>query len=360
MQLDKDPLQLRRSWDKHELRSKLLSEAALTPIWKRRPTHASQHGRFRRGVGIASGNWFNFYHPATKIKVSISAKGLSATTAAQDMGNGTRTVIARVIAEVFGIDQNDVIVNLGHSKAVRGPMSAGSRTTGSLYAPTYEAANMVRNKLMDGLRNKLKLINPVIKPDGVQHGKGYMNWRGVFSALPSISYTAKRGTDTSFDPYAMIPLGADDLAFGRGFTGAVYISEVEVDTLLGKTRVLNVWGGIAAGKIVSPDLARSQCEGAVIQGIGYALYEEKHFDPKSGRILTTGLEDYHLPGIGDVPEMEFYFLEKGFGKSKGQIAGLSEVATIPVAASIGNAVFNATGWQPKHLPIRPDRVIDNL
>ena len=360
VQLDKDPLQLRRSWDKHELRSKLLKEAALTPIWKRRPNHGSDQGRFRRGVGMASGNWFNFYHPATKIKVSISAKGLSATTASQDMGNGTRTVIAKIIADVFGIHQNDVIVNVGHSKAVRGPMSAGSRTTSSLYAPTYEAANMVRNKLMDGLRNKLKLINPVIKPDGIQHGKGYMNWRGVFSALPSISYTAKRGKDTSFDPYAMIPIGADDIAFGRGFTGAVYIAEVEVDTLLGKTRVLNVWGGLAAGKIVCPDLARSQCEGAVIQGIGYALYEEKHFDPKTGRILTTGLEDYRLPGIGDVPDMDFYFLERGFGKSKGQLAGIAEIATIPVAASIGNAVFNATGWQPKQLPIRPDRVIENL
>ena len=359
VKLDRDPLQLRRSWDKHDLRLKLLQEASTTSIWKRRPKHGAEKGRFRRGVGIASGGWFNFYHPETKIKVSISAKGLSATTSSQDMGNGTRTVIARTIADVFGISHNDVIVNVGHSKAVRGPMSAGSRTTNSLYAPTLEAANLVRNTLMDNLRNKLKLINPVIKPDGVQHGKGYMNWRGVFSALPAISYTAKRGRDTNFDLLSMLPIGADDISFGRGFTGAVYISEIEVDTLLGKVRVMNVWGGLAAGKIVVPELALSQCQGAVIQGIGYALYEEKAFDPNNGRILTTGLEDYRIPGMGDIPDMEFFFLEKGFDKIKGKAAGISEVATVPVAASIGNAVYNATGWQPRQLPIRPDRVLKN-
>ncbi len=360
VQLETDPLHLRRTWDRHELRLKLLQQASITPIWKRRPGHNSQEGRFRRGVGIASGGWFNFYHPDTKIKVSISAKGVSATTSSQDMGNGTRTVIARTVAEVFGLGQQDIVVNVGHSKAVRGPMSAGSRSTNSLYSPALEAANMVKNQLMDGLRNKMKLINPVIQPDGIQHSNGYVNWRGVFAALPSLSYTAKRGKDTSFDLLSMIPLGADDISFGRGFTGAVYISEVEVDTWLGKTRVLSVWGGIAAGKIVVPDLAISQCQGAVIQGIGYALYEEKQFDPNDGSILTTGLEDYRIPGIGDTPEMEFFFLEKGFNKVKGKVVGLSEVATIPVAASIGNAVFNATGWQPMELPIRPDRIVSNL
>ena len=150
------------------------------------------------------------------------------------------------------------------------------------------------------------------------------------------------------------------MLLGADLPGAVYISEVEVDTLLGKTRVLNVWGGLAAGKIIVPELAVSQCEGAVIQGIGYALYEEKQFDPNSGHILTTGLEDYRIPGMGDTPEIEIFFLQKGFDKVKGKLAGISEIATIPVAASIGNAVFNATGWQPKQLPIRPDRIVTNI
>lgn len=360
VQLKKDPIELRKLWDNHKLRLELLDIASRTAIWQRRKTDSPDSGRYKRGVGVASGYWLNLYDPKSSIKVSISAKGISATTASQDMGNGTRTVIANTIATVFGIGQEDVIVNVGHSKAVKGPMSAGSRTTNSLYSTSQEAALMVRNKLMEGVKNKLQLSNPVIEPDGIRHDKGFMNWRGVFSVLPAISYTRTRGKDSNLDLLGMISLGADNATIGRGFTSAVYLAEVEVDSLLGKVRVLNIWGGISAGKIVIPELAKSQCHGAIIQGIGYALYEEKHLDPVTGKILTIGLEDYKIPGIGDVPEMELFFLESGFEKVKGRAAGLSEVATIPVAASIGNAVFNATGWQPRDLPIRPDRLLKGI
>ena len=77
--------------------------------------------------------------------------------------------------------------------------------------------------------------------------------------------------------------------------------EVEVDTWLGHVRVLNVHTGIAVGKIAAPELARSQAAGSVIQGIGYALYEAREVDPRSGHVLSGGLEDYRIPGIADTP-----------------------------------------------------------
>ena len=102
------------------------------------------------------------------------------------------------------------------------------------------------------------------------------------------------------------------MSIGRGFAGAVNLSEVEVDTRLGTVRVLRAWAGIAAGRIYSERLARSQCEGGVIQGVGYALFEQRHTDPATGTVLTGNLEDYRLPGIADTPEITVHFHQEGW------------------------------------------------
>ena len=93
----------------------------------------------------------------------------------------------------------------------------------------------------------------------------------------------------------------------------------------------------------------------MIQGIGYALYEQRQLDARDGRVLTAGLEDYRIPGIGDIPEIEIDFIEDGFEHVRGGGVGLGEVSTIGVAASVANAVHDATGWRPRELPLRPDR-----
>ena len=99
---------------------------------------------------------------------------------------------------------------------------------------------------------------------------------------------------------------------GRGAPGAVHIAEVEVDTWLGHVRVLRMFAGLSVGKPQAPMLARSQAEGSIIQGIGYALYEGRQVDAATGAVLTAGLEDYRIPGIADTPEMHIHFEEGGF------------------------------------------------
>jgi xanthine dehydrogenase YagR molybdenum-binding subunit len=83
-------------------------------------------------------------------------------------------------------------------------------------------------------------------------------------------------------------------------------------------------------------------------------------DPASGRALTAGLEDYRIPGIADVPEIELLFVEEGFEHVAGGSVGLGELSTLAVAGSIGNAVFHATRWRPREIPIHPDRLLAGL
>ena len=151
-----------------------------------------------------------------------------------------------------------------------------------------------------------------------------------------------------------------NIAVGAGVPSSVQVIEVEVDTWLGHVRVLNVHTGIAVGKIAAPALARSQATGSVIQGIGYALYEARETDPRTGDILTAGMEDYRIPGIADTPEIDVHFDEGGFDHVLGGSVGIGEVATVPTSPALANAIRNATGIRLTEIPIRPDRLIAAL
>jgi xanthine dehydrogenase YagR molybdenum-binding subunit len=201
-------------------------------------------------------------------------------------------------------------------------------------------------------------------------------WREMIAASPDLKVLAQRPEDNSRTIYGNNSLLKDagmigtifgwmmrrsmHMAIGAGAPSSVQVAEVEVDTLLGHVRVVSVHTGVAVGKIASPALARSQAAGAIIQGLGYALYEGREVDPRTGDVLTTGLDDYRIPGIADTPLMDVYFDEGGFDHVLGGSVGIGEVATVPTAAAIANAVRDAIGVRPTEIPIRPDRLLGLL
>jgi len=329
-QLGRDPIELRQRWDGNDNRQALYTWASGLDVWTQRPITGSQTSRRRRGVGFAAANWVYFVDPDTDVMVSVDGGKLVVTNATQDMGTGSKTVLANAVAGVFGVQPRDVEVRVGVGGAGQphGPTSGGSRTTVSIHSAARAAAEALRSEIGTDV--------------GAQHD--------------GMSASAKRGGDDR----RAVPIPVDNLHLGRGFSAAVHVSEVEIDTLTGKTRVLSVHGGIAVGTIHAPPLAVSQCEGSIIQGIGLALYENQILDPHTGLTLTSNLEDYRIPQLGDTPEMTIRFHEEGWSHVPGGGVGLGEVATISPAASVANAIFNATGWRPTSLPIRPDRVVEAL
>jgi len=121
-----------------------------------------------------------------------------------------------------------------------------------------------------------------------------------------------------------------------------------------------ILAALATGRWLEPELALAQVHGSVIQGIGYALYEDRDVDPNTGLVLAAGLEDYRIPGIADVPEIVTHVDDSGFEHVPGGGVGLGEIATIPVAAAVANAVRDAVGVRMTALPMRPDRVLTAL
>jgi len=328
-----DPIALRRRWDGNPKRRALYEWAAALPAWTGRQPVGSPDGRFRRGVGVAATNWLYLLDPGTEIELVVQGGVVVARTATQDIGTGSRSVIADIVRTELGLPAGRVRVEVGRTGTVYGPASVASSSTPSIGPAALDAARRLRAALPAG---------PVLEALGSAEGVRVVGKRR----------RDRRGYVTPF------PIG--NLAIGRGFAGAVHLTEVEVDARLATVRVTRVWCGIAAGHIYAERLARSQCEGGIIQGIGYALFEQRHVDPATGVVLTDNLEDYRIPGIGDTPEINLHFHQEGWEHVTGHGVGLGEMSTVGMAASIGNAVHAATGWRPHDLPIRPDRLREGI
>ncbi len=354
-----DPIALRQKWDGDANRQRLYSWASQQPIWRDRQPSGSPSGRMRRGVGVAAANWLYWWQPGTEIELAVRGGRLVASVATQDMGTGSRSVIASTIATAFGLEPHDVEVRIGDSHLPHGPMSGGSRTTATVVPAALAAAALLQQALRKRTRGKLGDNTP---------------WRDRLAASPDFAVRAERPPD---DPRAspgvlspLAPIGMMGSVFGwilrhfagintgRGATGAVNIAEVEIDTWLGHVRVTRFFAGMAIGKPQSPLLAQSQVEGSIIQGIGFALYEGRQVDQATGAVLSSSLDDYRIPGIADAPEMHVHFDPGGFDHVAGGGVGVGEVATLPVAAAVANAIHNAIGQRAFSLPVRPDRLVD--
>jgi xanthine dehydrogenase YagR molybdenum-binding subunit len=359
LRLKIDPIALRKRWDDNPNRRRLYDWAAGLSAWRNAASSSPQTGRYRRGIGVAAGYWLYLWQPGSKVELAVKGGRLVVATATQDIGTGSRSVLANTVAREFGLEPHEIEVRIGDSRLPEGPGSGGSRTTASIVPPTLLAVQKLKQGL--GLR--------VPTPQAGSNAP----WREMIAASPDFSVSGERPEDgTKLAPGVRSPLKEvglmglifgwmmrrfSHIAIGAGAPSSVQVAEVEVDTLLGHVRVLKVHTGIAVGKLAAPALAHSQASGAIIQGVGYALYEGREVDFGTGDILTAGMEDYRLPGIADTPIIDLHFDEEGFDHVLGGSVGIGEVATVPTAAAVANAIRHATGVRPKEIPIRPDRML---
>jgi xanthine dehydrogenase YagR molybdenum-binding subunit len=361
LRLRSDPIQLRKRWDPNPNRQRLYDWAAGLETWRAHARAPANGGRYRRGVGVATGYWFYLWQLGSTVELAIEGGRLVASTAVQDIGTGTRSVIADTIAREFELEAHEVEVRIGDSALPAGPGSAGSRVTASIVPPLLLASGRLKAGIVEKTGRK--------PPPGSN-----APWRELIAAAPDLKVQAARPEDNRRTVYgntsllneagligrifAFMMRRSQHMAFGAGAPSSVQVVEVEVDTLIGHVRVLRAHTGLAVGKLASPALARSQAAGAFIQGLGYALYEGREVDPVTGHVLTTSLDDYRMAGIGDIPPIDVFFDEGGFDHVLGGSVGVGEVATVPTAAAICNAVRNAIGVRPYEIPVRPDRLID--
>ena len=166
LRLKTDAIQLRKRWDPNPDRQRLYDWAAALETWRRRPGAEPQTGRYRRGVGAAMGYWLYLWQLGTKVELAIEAGRIVASTATQDIGTGTRSVIADTVAREFGLDPHEVEVRIGNSKLPEGPTSGGSRVTASIVPPLLLAAGKLKaeHRRQDGTQACPRIERAVAGP----------------------------------------------------------------------------------------------------------------------------------------------------------------------------------------------------
>jgi xanthine dehydrogenase YagR molybdenum-binding subunit len=136
---------------------------------------------------------------------------------------------------------------------------------------------------------------------------------------------------------------------------AAHFAEVHIDRALGLIRVKRVVSAVDGGRILNRKLAHSQITGAVAMGISMTVLEETAYDP-TGRIANATFDDYLIPVNADIHDLDVVFVGEPDRFNTLGVKGIGEIGTIGVSAAIANAVFHATGWRFRSLPIKIEQL----
>ena len=311
-----------------------------------------KNGSVVEGLGIGLHEWGGNANSSTCLLKIHPDGGVETYCGTQDLGTGTRTVCAMVVAETLGLQVENVKVNIGTSKYPFSGASGGSTTVGAVSESHRRASQDALAKLFDLAAKKLEVeAGQLVASDGRISAKGTdksLSWKetcGLLGITPmEVTASYQRGSAS--------PLS------GNG-VGGVQIAHVAVDTETGQVRMKKLVAVQDIGLIVNRRLAESQVYGAVIMEIAYALFEQRINDPKTGAFVNSELRDYRLPRLGDIGEIVVELYEPDDQRDRGVI-GLGEPPVISGGAAISNAVCNATGVRVPVLPLTPKRVLDAL
>jgi CO/xanthine dehydrogenase Mo-binding subunit len=139
---------------------------------------------------------------------------------------------------------------------------------------------------------------------------------------------------------------------------AVHVADIEVDKETGKVKILSYAAAQDVGLAINPTLVEGQIQGAISQGIGWALMENYVFD--RGVLQNTTLLDYRMPTAVDVPFMEILLVEVGSATGPYGLRPVGEPPIVPSLATIANAIHDAIGVRLKELPMSPEAIFWSL
>ena len=327
--------------------------AAELAEWKKywHPRGQGGNGPVKRGLGVSLHTWGGRGHNST-CDVSIHPDGsVQVKCGTQDLGVGTRTVIAIVAAETLGLPVEAIDVQIGDSHYPYSGASGGSTTVGGVSSSTRRGTVDARDALFAALApalgasaDQLEAVNGQIRVKGSPAKS--LTWKQACAKLPTkpIEVTGKNPGDCNLTSSGV---------------GGVQIADVSVDTETGLVRINRMVAVQDCGLVVDAKTCESQVLGAMIMGITYSLFEEKVLDSQTGRTLNPNMEFYRLATIGDIGDLVVHLMT-GPGYDERGVIGVAEPPTISPGASISNAVANAIGVRVPTIPLTPDKVLAAL
>lgn len=365
-----DPIELRRinEPEKDPLKGKEFSGRNLMEAYRRgaerfgwaerrQEPRGQRDGKWLVGRGVATA-FYPFYRFPAKARVRICDDGTAIIQApAAEMGMGTATAQIQHAADRLGLPLHKVTFQYGDSGLPDTPiMAGGSNQTATIFAAVRAAVEQIQHELLKLEKKRsaspLKGANleDVEARDGGLFLAGGERLGETYSAILQAAGQPSIEVETASQP----PM--ETMKYSMASYGAQF-SEVRIHEETGEVRVSRWLGSFDFGRVVNPKTASSQLRGGIIMGIGMALMEQAQFDERRGRIMNPSLAEYHVPVHLDVPQIEIICNDIPDENAPFGARGIGEIGITGAAASIANAVFNATGKRVRDLPITLDKLL---
>ncbi len=356
--LDIDPLELRRR--NLAVTGSLMPigtpfpSIGLTTIFQRIAGHECWRdpiapGRLPRGRGLAFGYWRGT-SMTSAAHVTIAGDGRPMVTMGAVDISGTRTAMAQVAAEEFGLTIDDVHVAMGDTKSVGySDAAAGSRVGRTMAAAVSQACQDALGQLRERAASKLQCSvdaltygSSIFRASG--QGGGSINLFDLMQSTLTEGAILGRGVSTK------LPLGVE---------AGAHVCDVEVDPETGRVTILRYTAFQDVGRALNPVAVEGQIEGSVSQGLGWALTEGFDY-AADGRLRNASLLDYRMPTALDLPQIDCVLIETPVPNVPYGVRGVAEMPIVPVAAAVGNAIRRAIGVRMTQMPMTPERIVTAL
>ncbi len=322
---------------------------------KRNPAVGSmQRDGLTLGWGVAACTWIAA-RTESEATVELHQDGTARVICGtQDIGGGTYTVIAQMVAHETGLPLDRIEVVLGDSSLPPGPISGGSWATASVIPAVLGATQKAVKTLItvatgsadtpfkDKKAGELELVDGTVRVKGQTTGAVTIS-----DVLKSAKVKAVSGTGKSEGTFGNPKEKFSSHSYGAQFAEVTWQPEIA------RLRVSRIVTVIDAGRMLNPRAARNQIEGAVVMGVGMALFEATEYDQRSGAPINASLADYVVAVNADTPDIDVTFLDyPDYNLNPIGARGVGEIGLAGVAAAIANAVHHATGVRVRNLPIR--------
>ncbi len=325
--------------------------------WTERRARAAGKGRYRRGVGVACGahknGMFGKFAEASNMSLKMNEDGTFELNASlHEPGCGVVTVMKIIVAEVLGVHPD--LIAAGEADTMTTPFdygTFGSRMTYVVGACAKATAEKLKRSILTAAADLLKVpVERLEARDGVVLVRDEDDRVVAFKDIARLSHMRHVPAISAATTY---------YATSNPGSYSVQFAEVEVDCATGLTAVTDFLAVGDVGRAINRTMVKAQFQGAVQMGIGYALYERVDVDD-AGRSGVDGFKNYHIVNAPDMPDVDVLLVEHEGDDGPFGAKSVGEIATVPTAAAVVNAVNNALGTSLADLPLVPERIVAAL